>query len=125
MIERVISAAATIAVYTAFLWWFFFSQRTVATARLGKDLQELDVTVRGGYSPDVLVVKEGIPVRINFKREETADCSDRVTFGDFNISKKLPAYKTTPVEFVPYKAGEFRFTCGMGMYQGKIIVQRP
>ena len=44
-------------------------------------------------------------------------------FGDFGIARDLPAYKTTPVEFTPDKAGEFVFTCGMNMLRGKLIVQ--
>lgn len=80
--------------------------------------------VKGGYDPDVIVVKKGIPVRLNFYRDETADCSDTIVFGDFNIRKPLPAFKTTPVEFTPGKEGEYVFTCGMGMLKGKLIVRQ-
>ena len=82
------------------------------------------MTVRGGYSPDVIVVKQGVPVRLNFRREETSSCSERVVFGDFHVARDLPAFKTTPVEFTPDRAGEFTFTCGMNMMRGKLIVVR-
>jgi plastocyanin domain-containing protein len=58
-------------------------------------------------------------VRLDFYREETASCSNSVIFGDFGIARHLPAYKTTPVEFTPDKAGEFTFACGMNMMWGK------
>ncbi len=107
-------------------WYFFFSRRktkaTPAVPAEGK-VQEVKIIVKGGYSPDVIVAKKGIPVRLNFYREETADCSDTVVFGDFNIRQPLPAFKTTVVEFTPQKAGEYAFTCGMGMLKGKIIVR--
>lgn len=105
-------------------WYFFFSRRKVASAELQeKGSQEVKVVVKGGYNPDVIVVKKGIPVRLNFYRDETADCSDTVVFGDFKIRKPLPAYRTTSIEFTPEKEGEYVFTCGMGMMRGKLIVR--
>lgn len=107
-------------------WYFFFSRRkkkAILAAAAEGNVQEVKITVKGGYSPDVIVVKKGVPVRFNFYREETADCSDTVVFGDFNIRQPLPAFKTTAVEFTPQEAGEFTFTCGMGMLKGKLIVR--
>ena len=105
-------------------WYFFFSRRKTTSAKVRESrIQEVKVHVKGGYDPDVIVVKKGIPVRLNFYRNETADCSDTIVFGDFNIRKPLPAYKTTPVEFTPEKEGEYEFTCGMAMLRGKLIVR--
>ncbi|MCC2671561.1 MAG: hypothetical protein K0Q72_4032, partial [Armatimonadetes bacterium] len=70
-----------------------------------------------------IVVEKGRPVRVAFYRDETASCSDTVVFGDFGISRALPAFKTTDVEFTPERAGEFIFTCGMNMLCGKLIVE--
>lgn len=104
--------------------WYFFSRRKAQTASMkGSELQEVKIVVKGGYTPDVIVVKKGIPVRLNFYRDESADCSDTVVFGDFKIRKPLPAYKTTSVEFTPEKEGEYVFTCGMGMLKGRLIVR--
>jgi len=105
-------------------WYFFFSRRKATKVEVKKKgLQEVKVVVKGGYDPDVIVVKKGIPVRLDFYRDETADCSDTIVFGDFNIRTPLPAFKTTPVEFTPEKEGEYVFTCGMGMLRGKLIVR--
>jgi plastocyanin domain-containing protein len=105
-------------------WYFFFSKGKGAWAHAAtRDIQEVKVIVKGGYSPDVIVVKKGVPVRIDFYRDETAECSDTIVFGDFNIRKPLPAFKTTPVELTPEKPGEYTFTCGMGMMRGKLIVE--
>jgi plastocyanin domain-containing protein len=108
----------------ALVLWYFFGERE-ATAAVVNELgvQEIDVTVKGGYSPDVIVVDRGRPVRLNFRREETSSCSEQVILGDFGIARDLPAFKTTPVEFTPEKSGEFPFTCGMNMLHGKLIVQ--
>lgn len=105
-------------------WYFFFSRKKVTLAKVKeRGIQEVRVIVKGGYSPDVIVVNKGIPVRLDFYRDETADCSDTIVFGDFKIRKPLPAFKTTAIEFTPEKEGEYVFTCGMGMMRGKLIVK--
>ena len=107
----------------AFVLWYFFGEREATAAVVNEaGVQEIDVTVKGGYSPDVIVVDRGRPVRLNFRREETSSCSEQVILGDFGIARDLPAFKTTPVEFTPEKSGEFPFTCGMNMLHGKLIV---
>ena len=105
------------------LWYFFGERESVAASINEGGVQEIKITVHGGYSPDVIVVREGSPVRLNFYRNETASCSEQVVFGDFGIARDLTAFKTTPIEFTPDKAGEFTFTCGMNMMRGKIIVE--
>ena len=105
------------------LWYFFGERERVAAAVTESGVQEIKVTVKGGYSPDVIVVKEGSPVKLDFYRDETASCSEQVIFGDFGIARDLPAFKTTSIEFTPDKPGEFTFTCGMNMLRGKLIVQ--
>ena len=108
----------------AFVIWYFFGAHEKVTASVSEaGVQEIDVTVKGGYTPDTIVVREGVPVRLNFYRDETSSCSEQVIFGDFHIARNLPAFKTTPIEFIPDKAGEFTFTCGMNMMRGKLIVE--
>lgn len=108
----------------AFVLWYFFGERKKVSALLGgAGVQEINVTVKDGYSPDVIAVKRGLPVRLNFYRDETASCSEQIVFGDFGIARNLPPFKTTPIEFTPEKTGEFVFTCGMNMLRGKLIVE--
>ena len=108
----------------AFLLWYFFGERERVSATVGAGgVQEVKVTVKGGYEPDVIVVKRGQPVRLNFYRDETASCSEQVVFGNFGIARDLPAFKTTSIEFTPEKTGEFPFACGMNMMRGRIVVE--
>lgn len=108
----------------AVVLWYFFGERDAVRAQgIDGGAQEVKVTVKGGYAPDVIVVKQGRPVRLDFYRDETASCSDTVVFGDFGISRALPAYQTTAVEFTPDRAGEFTFTCGMRMMRGRLVVE--
>lgn len=107
-----------------FVLWYFFGPKERVVAAVGEaGAQEVKIVVEGGYSPDVIVVKQGKPVRLDFYRNETASCSDRVIFGDFGIARDLPAFKTTSIEFTPQEAGEFSFTCGMNMMRGKLVVE--
>ena len=85
--------------------------------------QEAMVLVKGGYTPDVIVVEHGRPVRLNFRREESAACSEMVLFDDFDRSARLPEGRIVPVEFLPEKPGEYEFACPMGMLRGKLVVE--
>jgi len=112
-------------VLIAFVVWFFFGKREAVAAKVTESgVQEIQVTVKGGYAPDVIVVRQGKPVRLQFYRDETASCSEQVVFGDFGIARHLPAFKTTAIEFTPDKPGEYTFACGMNMMHGKLIVRQ-
>ena len=105
------------------LWYFLYSSGPAIAAGGGGEVQEVRITVKGGYTPDTIVVRAGTPVRLQFYRDETADCSERVVFEDFGIDAALPAFQTTAVEFTPEEAGEFRFRCGMNMLKGLLVVE--
>ncbi len=122
--EKIIVSAAGLTLIFLVNWYFLLSRRRKASAVSEENrLQEVTIRVKGGYDPDVVFVKRGIPVRLNFYRDESADCSEIVVFGEFDIRKPLPAYKTTPVEFTPHRKGEYEFGCAMGMLRGRLIVR--
>ena len=108
-----------------FIVWFFWMKRDKGTraSETSTAHQEVMILVKGGYTPDVIVVEKGRPVRLNFRREETASCSEMVLLPDFELSAQLPVGETVAVEFVPQEAGEFEFACQMGMLRGKLIVE--
>lgn len=83
----------------------------------------VNILVKGRYIPDVVHVKQGEKVTLQFYRDEDADCTNEVVFDDFKIRKRLPARKTTTVELPPMKPGEYHFTCAMGMVRGRLIVE--
>jgi hypothetical protein len=60
---------------------------------------------RGGYTPDLIVVEHGRPVRLTFRREETASCSEMVLLPDFHKSATLPQGEVVPIEFLPKNRG--------------------
>ena len=105
--------------------WFFWGPRPagVHAALTPSGRQEATIVVKGAYTPDVIVVAHGAPVRLNFLRQETAACSEEVVFPDFARRAQLPEGELVPVEFVPDRPGEYEFTCGMGMLRGKVVVE--
>ncbi|MGQ0831616.1 MAG: heavy metal translocating P-type ATPase [Microthrixaceae bacterium] len=107
---------------TGLLWRFFFGARRTNRAELKGGVQEVRVTVKGGYAPDRIEVAAGVPVRLLFDRQETGDCTSRVVFSDFGINCSLPAFTTTTIELTPTRAGEFGFACGMNMVRGTLVV---
>lgn len=105
-------------------WYFWFApkaQTRVAVSASGA--QEVAITVKGGYTPDVIVVQKGRPVRLTFTRQESSACSEKVLFPDFNQNALLPEGEQVTLEFTPAKEGEYGFQCQMGMLRGKLIVE--
>jgi plastocyanin domain-containing protein len=108
-----------------FIVWFFWlapkGQTRVSAGISG--VQEVAITVKGGYTPDIIVVKAGQPLRMRFTRQESSSCSEEVLFPDFSKSAKLPEGQEVMLEFTPDKPGEYGFQCRMGMLRGKLIVE--
>jgi plastocyanin domain-containing protein len=76
------------------LWYFFFSARQTASAvSTSGGVQEVAITVKGGYSPDVIEVERGKPVQLSFYRDEENSCSEELLMPDFSIRRDLPAFK--------------------------------
>src|SRR5215470_9493986 len=105
------------------LAWFFFGPRRTRSALLEGGVQRVVVTVKGGYSPDVIKVRQGVPLEMVFDRQEAGDCTSRVVFPDLMVSAALPAYQRTTVRLTPARAGTFGFACGMNMVHGTLVIE--
>src|SRR3989338_9686983 len=103
----------------AFTYWFFLMKKEEVVSVT----DSVDITVEGGYQPEVISIAKGKTTKINFLRTDTTDCLSEVVLGDFKIRKELPLNQKVTIEITPQKIGEFKFTCGMNMYHGKIIVK--
>jgi plastocyanin domain-containing protein len=103
-----------------FTYWFFLmkKEKTVVVTS-----NAVDIMVDGGYRPEVISIPEGRTTTINFLRKDPSSCLEEVVLGDFKIRKFLPLNKKVSIEIKPEKSGEFRFSCGMNMFHGKIIVK--
>jgi len=118
-----IAAVAGGAALCVFLYVFFFGKRRETKAKAAASgSQEITIVVAGGYEPDLIVAKRGIPLKLVFDRRESNPCSDEVVLPEFRIRRALPAHAKTTIEVVPERTGEFPFSCGMNMLHGKIRV---
>ncbi len=104
-------------------WYFFRAAGPAVAAETGDGEQRVSIAVKGGYSPAIVTVRAGRPVRLDFFRDEENSCTEEVVFPDFQIRTYLPAHEVTPVRFTPETPGRYEFTCGMGMVRGRLIVE--
>ena len=109
----------------ALVVWFFWLVKSAGTRAVlsTSGWQEQLVLVKGGYTPDTIRAVSGKPLRLIFQREEASPCSETVVFDAFGKSAKLPEGEATPVELMPREAGEYEFSCQMGMLRGRLIVE--
>ncbi|MEP0873253.1 cupredoxin domain-containing protein [Trichocoleus desertorum AS-A10] len=106
------------------LWWFLLSKPKSRQATTQGEVQEVTITVDGGYEPSQIVVQAGQPVRLNFDRQDPSSCLEEVRFPDFHIAQALLLHQTTAIEFTPDKPGRYEFTCGMNMFRGVVEVRK-
>jgi P-type Cu+ transporter len=104
------------------LGWYFFAPRKGHMTELGDGVQKIAVTVRGGYSPERIHARQGVPLEIEFDRQESGECTNRVVFADLGVSAGLPAHTKTTVRLLPDRPGTFGFACGMNMVHGTLVV---
>lgn len=105
------------------LWWFLLSKPKSKKAEAKQGIQEITITVDGGYEPSQVVVNVGQPVRLNFLRRDPSSCLEEVRLPDFHIAQQLPLNQVKSVEFTADKPGSYTFSCGMNMFRGVIEVQ--
>ncbi|OGK33158.1 hypothetical protein A3E10_01150 [Candidatus Roizmanbacteria bacterium RIFCSPHIGHO2_12_FULL_37_23] len=103
----------------AFTYWFFLMKNEKAVAVKGNSI---DITVDGGYQPEVISIPNGQTTKLNFIRKDPSSCLEEVVLGDFKIRKYLPLNKKVTIEITPKKIGEYTFTCDMNMFHGKLKV---
>ncbi len=101
-----------------FVYWFFLLKKEVKI----EASDSIDITVNGGYIPDVISVSKDKTIKLNFIRKDSSSCLEEVVLSDFKIRKYLPLNEKVVVEITPKQTGEFNFTCGMNMFHGKIVV---
>ncbi len=103
-----------------FTYWFFLMKKEEEAVVV--DSNSVDITVEGGYSPNVISIPKGKPTTLNFFRKDPSSCLEEVVLSDFKVKKYLPLNKKVAITIIPKKIGTFDYACGMNMFHGKIIV---
>lgn len=86
----------------------------------GKQIINMDV-VSSGYIPNYFSVKKGIPVKWIVNGKNVFGCQGYFVVPSLNIQKALEPGENI-FEFIPKDPGFINFSCGMGMYRGRIEI---
>lgn len=76
-----------------------------------------------GYDPARVEATAGEPLTLVFTRTTDEGCGQELVIASQDIRRSLPLDEAVEVTFTPEESGELRFTCGMDMYDGTIVVQ--
>ena len=121
---KVITLIVGIMAIAFIAWWFLGKHDTsVEQAKVNSTNQTVNIQVKGGYSPEKVVLKKGVPATLNFKRLDSSSCLDHVIFSDLGINQELPKGQVEQVKIDTSKAGEYDWECSMNMFHGKVIVK--
>ena len=82
------------------------------------------ITVDGGYTPNVVHVKQGQPAQLKFNRVSDQGCLQQVHSEALGFNEALPLNQPVTVEVPTDQAGEFTFSCGMDMFHGKVVIDQ-
>lgn len=74
-----------------------------------------------GYEPSSVGAEVGVPMILVFKRIAAEGCGDEVVFPDRDIKRSLPLNEEVEIEVTPTASETITFSCGMGMYHGKVV----
>lgn len=112
----------------AFTYWFFLMKKDEEVIAVSDSVDsvgslQVDIVVKGGYSPSTISIPQGKTTKISFVRKDPSSCLEEVVLSDFKIKKYLPLNEKVTVEVTPKEKGEYNFECGMNMFHGKIVVK--
>ncbi len=92
-------------------------------ATLKDGYQEIDVLMsKARYSPNIITVKKGIPLKFHLQADDTAGCARDIIIPEFKIRRIVPNEGLT-LDIMPVTEGVYKFFCSMDMARGKLIVQ--
>ncbi|MGE5418404.1 MAG: sulfite exporter TauE/SafE family protein [Acidobacteriota bacterium] len=92
------------------------------SAKIVGKTQTITTTVdANGYSPSVIAVQKGVPVRWIINAKSLNGCNNPITVPEYGIQKKLVQGQNV-ITFTPKKNGVIRYSCWMGMITGSFQV---
>src|SRR3990167_1148900 len=105
---------AGVALVCLIIWWFWIKKPHITIVKIDNIIE---IRVKDGvYEPSNIEAKINYPITLRFIRDDATPCAETVVFHSLNMSKQLPLHQ--PVDFLLNikKAGEYEFSCQMGMY---------
>ncbi len=122
--DKLLIGIGAVILISAIIWWFFGKhKKSENSAAVAEGKRVAEVTVNGGYIPNVVTLQQGVPAEIVFTRKDPSGCLSHVVFPDFGVNDELPMNEKHVVSIDTSKAGEYTYACGMNMFHGKIIIK--
>jgi plastocyanin domain-containing protein len=80
--------------------------------------QYIDITAKGGYTPNSITAKANTKTVLRVKTSSTFDCSSALVIPSLNYRNNLPPTAITEIDVPPQEANSvLRGSCAMGMYR--------
>jgi len=90
--------------------------------KLENGVQVVRMTVdRSGYTPNFFTIKKGVPVKWLIDGKDVYGCQAFFVVPSLGVQRQLKSGENV-IEFTPKEAGTINFSCGMGMFRGRIEV---
>jgi sulfite exporter TauE/SafE len=101
-----------------------YTVQEAAQAIVVDGVQELNISVGDyGYSPNSWIVASGQPIRLRLSTYNNYGCTRAFVIPSLGIQEILPETGETIVDLPAQQSATLYFTCGMGMYNGTIVIQ--
>ena len=109
-------------ILVALIAWWFWMPRTASSKKAEVSSEVTVIVDKGVYEPALVHARAGQPLTLHFDRRDPSPCAEQVIFHGLEVSEFLDNGKVTTVTLNNPPKGEYRFTCQMQMYQGRLIV---
>jgi plastocyanin domain-containing protein len=86
-------------------------------------LQQIELKLKGVFSPDQPRIKAGRPVQMLIHRFDLDPADEIFEIGELGIYELLPAAHTTIIPFLPEKRGKFKMILAGEREAGLMIVE--
>ena len=104
---KIAIAVGGLSLMVAQLWWFLGSKPKSQQAEISDGIQEVTITVDGGYVPSLVTVKRGQPVRLQFDRRDPSSCLEKVLFPDFHVARSIASCQRSITRSTPNRSRIF------------------
>lgn len=95
-------------------------QTPVQNVTVSEGKQIIEITAKGGYTPQVSTAQAGIPTILRVSTKGTFDCSASLRIPSLGISEILQNSGIKEFDLGTPIAGTLQGNCGMGMYPFEI-----
>ncbi|UQU67488.1 sulfite exporter TauE/SafE family protein [Couchioplanes caeruleus] len=89
-------------------------------------IQQVIVTaVTGAYHPANIEISAGVPTRLIVRSDDAGGCVRAFVIPSRDYQQILPVNGDTVIELGALQPGRLTYSCGMGMYTGRLTVKEP